>query len=325
MRTGRIHPVSWLLFWIAERVFRLIHPPLIRLSHLFPVLKRGFKRAFYDCLSAELQRSGEDGIRFLNYGYASPEGRPLPFRLEENDREEYPFSWNLVYKTVAPGQVSGSAVLVVGCGRGGDAYFIRRYLGAASVIGVDLSRTSIQACRRAYSIPGLEFAVAEAARLRFPAGSFDAVVSIESSHGYPDLGGFYREVRRVLKPGGAFLYCDYFWDETFRRRLSAAGLEVREEEEITDRVLQACREGQAFREALIARLAPPSLHGMFGQLCGFPGSAIYRSLEQRTCSYYRFLLRPAVIAKPGQMCYALATSTKVGLRAPGTESTSYSA
>lgn len=268
-------------------------PLLVRIANTFPGLKRRFKRLFYDAFSSELRRRGLEGIRLLNYGYAYADVRGAPFELDAEDRQEYPYSWNLIYETVRAGNLAGKKVLVVGCGRGGDAYFIHRYLRARAVVGVDVSRAGIEACRRAYARPGLTFQVGEAERLQFPPGSFEAIVSIESSHCYADLGRFYREAHRVLAPGGTFLYCDYFRDGRFRGAFSKAGWEIAQEEEITEGVLRACREGQPLREDLIRRLAPPSLRGMFREWCALPGSTMNRSFEQGRCRYYRFLLRPA--------------------------------
>jgi len=47
---------------------------------------------------------------------------------------------------------------------------------------------------------------------RFAGGRFDAVVSVEAAHLYPDVPAFLREVHRVLRPGGCFLYADVLND-----------------------------------------------------------------------------------------------------------------
>ena len=49
--------------------------------------------------------------------------------------------------------------------------------------------------------------------LPFSDSSFDAVISIEASHRYPSFETFLREVRRVLRPGGHFMFADMRWDE----------------------------------------------------------------------------------------------------------------
>ena len=45
--------------------------------------------------------------------------------------------------------------------------------------------------------------------LPFADESFDAVINVEASHGYPDFPRFLAEVARVLRPGGHFLYADF--------------------------------------------------------------------------------------------------------------------
>ena len=46
--------------------------------------------------------------------------------------------------------------------------------------------------------------------LPFPDASFDVVLNVEASNDYGDRRRFFREVARVLKPDGIFLYADSF-------------------------------------------------------------------------------------------------------------------
>jgi ubiquinone/menaquinone biosynthesis C-methylase UbiE len=48
----------------------------------------------------------------------------------------------------------------------------------------------------------------DAQNLPFPDQSFEAVINVEASHQYPDFPRFLKEVARVLRPGGHFLYTD---------------------------------------------------------------------------------------------------------------------
>lgn len=64
------------------------------------------------------------------------------------------------------------------------------------------------------TLPGLglsnvRFQQGDVGALPFPDGSFDAVLSLNGFHAFPDKEAAYRETCRVLKPGGVFCGCFY--------------------------------------------------------------------------------------------------------------------
>jgi SAM-dependent methyltransferase len=94
-------------------------------------------------------------------------------------------------------------VLDVGCGTGQLAARIRRELTGAHVVGCDFSAGMLRHARaRDARIPWVG---GDAGRLPFHDGAFDAVVSTEAFHWFPDPVGALREMRRVLRPGGRLL------------------------------------------------------------------------------------------------------------------------
>jgi ubiquinone/menaquinone biosynthesis C-methylase UbiE len=91
-------------------------------------------------------------------------------------------------------------ILDVGCGTGLLAARIPRELGGAAVVGCDFSRGMLR--RAATHAPALAWVQGDAQRLPFRGGSFDAVVSTESFHWFPDPAATLAEFHRALAPGG---------------------------------------------------------------------------------------------------------------------------
>jgi SAM-dependent methyltransferase len=91
-------------------------------------------------------------------------------------------------------------LLEIGAGTGHDSTFFARQ--GLDVVCIDLSSEMVRLCRE----KGLEAHVMDVVDLRFPADSFDAATSFNSLLHLPrvELPEALREVRRVLRPGGAF-------------------------------------------------------------------------------------------------------------------------
>jgi len=105
----------------------------------------------------------------------------------------------------------GLRVLDVGSGIGGPA----RYFAAehqCKVTGIDLTEEFVQVARsltrRAKLDHLAEFVQASALDLAFPVETFDRAYMIHVGMNIADKTGVFREVRRVLKPGGMFVIFD---------------------------------------------------------------------------------------------------------------------
>jgi malonyl-CoA O-methyltransferase len=101
----------------------------------------------------------------------------------------------------ALGDVAGLAVLDLGCGTGRHALWLAGV--GATVTAVDFSERMMEKARAKPGAEKVRFLVHDLhQRLPFPDGAFDAVVSglvLEHLH---DMGAFFAEAHRVLKPGG---------------------------------------------------------------------------------------------------------------------------
>ncbi len=94
-------------------------------------------------------------------------------------------------------------VLMLGCGTGEESLLLEEY-GATSMKGVDLSAESVRLAKETY--PKHSFSVADMHKLDFEEGSFDFVYSSLTVHYSGSPIDVYKEVWRVLKPGGTFQF-----------------------------------------------------------------------------------------------------------------------
>lgn len=109
--------------------------------------------------------------------------------------------------------VAGKSVLDIGCGVGGPAMVIAKDLGAADVVGIDIEKYLIETAQDNVSAAGLDDRVSmklvEEGPLPFPDERFDIVFSKDSLIHVPDKSALYKEVLRVLRPGGEFAASDW--------------------------------------------------------------------------------------------------------------------
>lgn len=94
-------------------------------------------------------------------------------------------------------------VLDVGCGTGILTERIQQEFARARVAGCDFSSGMLRQAARRRSGP--DWVRANALQLPFVDQSWDAVVSTEAFHWFPNQGAALREFLRVLRPGGRLL------------------------------------------------------------------------------------------------------------------------
>ena len=100
-------------------------------------------------------------------------------------------------------------VLDIGCGTGELARLVARHYGSSRVVAADFTRAMLD--NAVGSTVGrsergrIDFARATALKLPFADGAFDLVTNAFVARNLADLSVAFREVRRVLRPGGVFL------------------------------------------------------------------------------------------------------------------------
>ena len=281
-RPQRVRPVL-LLFGLITRL-----APGLR-----PRLQKRLVKLGYQLIS----RWDVDAVMtFMNYGYAPLDGAEPGFALSAED-EERRYCIQLYHRVAGAVDLTGKDVLEVGCGRGGGVSAVMRYLQPRTIVGIDFAERAIAFCRRRHHIQGLLFGVGDAELLPLKAGSFDAVVNVESSHAYPSVERFLREAVRVLRPRGYLLFADVRpvgGVDRLRAQLAASGLDMFQEERITPNVVRALDLDAERRLDLMRRHAPRMFRSASYEFAGVKGTAVYEALRRGDMEYVRFVLR-----KPG--------------------------
>ena len=113
-----------------------------------------------------------------------------------------------IERLIEAGGVGGGRLLDIGCGDGAMLGHLIQARIVADGEGVDLLPERIERARAAR--PEIRFQVADAARLPFPASSFDAVLAMTVFSSVPmsARGAVAAEIARVVRPGGVFIWYD---------------------------------------------------------------------------------------------------------------------
>jgi ubiquinone/menaquinone biosynthesis C-methylase UbiE len=113
--------------------------------------------------------------------------------------------WGLTHTTVE----LRSTVLDVGCGGGRTINKLAAIAAEGKVHGIDYSEESVATSRRynaqAIRAGRVEIHLADVGKLPFPDNTYDLVTGVETHFWWPDIAADLREIRRVLKPGGALI------------------------------------------------------------------------------------------------------------------------
>ncbi len=147
-------------------------------------------------------------------------GYPTPGKLEMIWGEGFmsPGGPDEVVRIVADHDISGCSVLDIGSGLGGAAIVLHQRCGAGSVTGFDVQALLVDGAQdRARDLglaDRLNFVLGRPGPLPFKTSSFDVVFSKDAIIHVADKAAIYKEIARVLRPGGRIFIGDWLTSDS---------------------------------------------------------------------------------------------------------------
>lgn len=238
----------------------------------------------------KLDRVGE--ALFLNYGYAGENDGTVQLKSAD---EANRFSIQLYHHIATSVPLKERDVVEVGCGRGGGASYIARYLAPKFLVAIDICEAAIRFNERHYrNQRNVKFIVGDAHNLPLGDNRYDVIMNVESSHHYSGMEQFLAEVYRVIKASGYFLMA------CFRKRnevlhlkedLLGSGMVLIKEEDITSNVIKALDLDNERRVKLMGKLVPRILRKAAEEFAGIKGSKLYDTFVTRERIYLNYVLQ----------------------------------
>ncbi len=228
-------------------------------------------------------------ITFLNYGFANHDKIDLD---EKDEFNRYPIQ---LYNYITSfHNIEGLDILEIGSGRGGGAGYITRTFKPKSYIGLDLDENSVEFCNEYYNQKDLSFSHGDALNIPFENNKFDVVVNIESSHRYTNMNKFLKEVHRVLKNKGVFLFADFRDDylvDRLHSQFQNSNMEIIKRENITRWVIKALELDHVRKKMLIKRTLPVIFRTIAKDFTALKGSRTYRWFDKGRLEYLYYIMQ----------------------------------
>lgn len=229
-------------------------------------------------------------VLFMNYGYSfGNQG----ITLNEQD-EPNRYSIQLYHHLAEATEIKNKDIVEIGCGRGGGLFYITKNFSPATAKGVELNKQAVAFCNSHYSLNGLMFLHGDAQNLNLENNSCDVVINVESSHRYPDTRAFLKEVSRILRPGGYFLFTDFRHDyeiEDIKTELELNGMSVLKEKFINKEVVAALELDDERKRKLVKKLIPKILQKTALNFAGAIGSETYNRFLSHKYIYFSYVLK----------------------------------
>jgi len=108
--------------------------------------------------------------------------------------------FGMIYEYIQPGQM----LLDIGIGTGLSSYLF--YKAGMNIYGLDNSPEMLDVCENKDVAVDLKLFDLAQGTLPYANEKFDHVISVGVFHFFQDLDSFFREAKRIIKPGGTFSF-----------------------------------------------------------------------------------------------------------------------
>jgi SAM-dependent methyltransferase len=168
------------------------------LKHTAGLLKQGRNPAVtvYDSIGSDFFLAPAPG--WLNLGLWEGPGEP----------EEAPVAVRRLVETIAAELPKYADVLDVGNGLGVQDAVIARVAEPRRLVALNITESQLRAGRAAMAEARALAINGDAVRIPLRDGSVDGMISVEAAFHFSSRAAFFREARRVLRPGGVLTMSD---------------------------------------------------------------------------------------------------------------------
>jgi len=241
--------------------------------------------------------------KHINWGYASltPKGQTLSDTDFQHEDKRF---YCQLYHYLATGMgnwntLEGKNILEIRTGGGGGLNFVAQTLNPEKAIGVDISSTQTNFCRKSFcEDPKMKFYTADTLDKVSNIGELadrqiDLIISLQSSKYVGNFKNFVEDVDRILKPGGIFAFADSKltgdWEQ-LEKDLSSTSLRILKKENITNNVIQALKLDERGKWQTINNFIGSILRRTFKRIGIIKDSVIQESLSNGSNTAMAYLL-----------------------------------
>jgi len=241
--------------------------------------------------------------KHINWGYASLHKKGHSIK-DLNPADEDKRTYYQLYHYLATGlgnwnTLEGKNVLELRSGGGGGINYVAQKLNPDKCMGVDISSTQSNFCKKAYSkIPKLSFYTADTldSASQIPElvdQRVDMIISAQSSKYVKDFKQFIHEIETLLKPGGVFAFADLKLVEDWAQiesNLTSTSLKIIQREDISQNVMKALEIDEKGKWQVLNRYIGSVARMIFKVLGIVRNNIISEALKKKTDSARCYLL-----------------------------------